>query len=257
MDNTTEGTVMARRSWLVIGSGSLLGVVAVLALGVAGASGDTTGPPVLTVGPVVKGAPGVAKTLRTTDGTWSTSATFTYQWLRCVKGYKGCANLPGEVTYTVIPGATAVTYTPVTADVGHVLVAQVTATNAAGSTSVLSNGDGPVEARPPWAKEKPWIRGTKRVGQRIYVNGPGWTRSPYMFRYQWLRCSADGNACIPITGKRKQCYPGSCIRVSIGTDSQYMLTRKDVGHRIRIRATAWNGAGRGTSTSNPTRVIRR
>jgi hypothetical protein len=248
---------MARRRWLVMGGGALLGVVAVLALGAASASGDTTGPPVSTVEPIVTGSPGVGKTLTTTNGTWSTSATFTYEWLRCVKGYKGCVNLPGEVTYTVIPGATAATYTPVAADVGHVLVARVTASNAAGSASVLSSGEGPVEAKPPGAREKPWIRGTKKVGQRIYVTGPGWTRSPYMFRYQWLRCSADGSACVPITGKREQCYSGSCVRVSIGTDSEYTLTRKDVSHRIRIRAAAWNGAGRGTSTSNPTRIIKK
>jgi hypothetical protein len=37
----------------------------------------------------------------------------------------------------------------------------------------------------------------------------------------------------------------------------YKLTKKDVGHRIRILAAAWNGAGRGTSTSNPTRLIKR
>lgn len=246
---------MARRTWLVIGSGSLFGVVAVLALGVAAAGGDTTGPPVSMVGPVVKGPPGVGKTLTTTNGTWSTSATFTYQWLRCAKGYKGCANLPGEVTYTVIPGATASTYVPVAADVGHVLVARVTATNPAGSTTVDSSGNGPVEAKPPGPKETPWIRGTKKVGQTLSVLGPGWTRSPYMFRYQWLRCSADGNECVRIIGKQKQC--GSCIRIKIGVQPDYTLTKKDLGHRIRIRATAWNGAGRGTSTSNPTRVIKK
>src|SRR5436190_1335718 len=82
--------------------------------------------------PQPRGCPGVGKTITTTNGSWSTSASFTYQWLRCVKGYRGCASLPGAPTYTVILGATAATYTPTAADVGHVLVAQVTATNAAG-----------------------------------------------------------------------------------------------------------------------------
>jgi hypothetical protein len=150
---------VARRIRL-IGNGAL-GVLAALTLGAATASGDTTGPPVSTVGPIINGSPGVGKTLKTTTGTWSTSATFKYQWLHCVKGYAGCTNLPGQVTYTVIPGATAATYTPVAADVGHVLVAQVTATNAAGSASVLSSGNGPVEAKPPEAKHEPRIKGTK------------------------------------------------------------------------------------------------
>jgi hypothetical protein len=140
---------MAGRSWLVIGSGALVGVLAALVLGAATASGDTNGPPVSTATPELMGSPGVGKQLRTDNGSWSTSATFTYQWLRCVPGYRGCALLPGPPTYTVIPGATAAAYTPVAADVGHVLVAQVTATNAAGSASVLSSGQGPVEAMPP------------------------------------------------------------------------------------------------------------
>lgn len=246
---------MARRRRSVMGSGALVAALAALALGVTVARGDTTGPPVLTAAPVINGSPGVGKKLTTTNGVWSTSATFSYQWLRCVKGYTSCANLPGEVTYTAIPGGTASTYVPVAADVGHVLVARVTATNPAGSTTVDSSGDGPVEAKPPSAKEKPWIRGTKKLGQTLSALGPGWTRSPYMFRYQWLRCSTDGNECVRISGKQKQC--GSCIRIEIGVQPDYTLTKKDVGHRMRVSATAWNGAGHTTSISNPTRLIER
>ena len=242
---------MARRGWLVIGVGALL--LAALVCGATAARGDATGPPVSTDLPTVSGLPAVGKTLRTTSGSWSTSATFTYQWLRCGKGFRGCtADDPS--TYTVIVGATAATYKLVDADVGHVVLARVTATNAAGSASVFSSGDGPVEAKPPEAKEKPWIRGAKRVGQRIYVTGPGWTHSPYMFTYQWLRCSAEGNDCVRITGKHRPC--SSCLPAPVGTDSEYKLTKKDVGHRLRIRADAWNGAGRGTSTSNPTPIIK-
>lgn len=247
---------MARRSWLVIGSGPLVVVLVALVLGVAVASGDTSGPPISTASPTMTGAPGVGKTLRTTNGSWSTAATFTYEWLRCVTGYKGCVNLPGEVTYTVIPGATAATYTPVVADVGHLLVARVTATNGAGSASALSQGKGPIEAKPPGVRHRPWVRGTKKVGQSLYESGTAWTRSPYMFRDQWLRCSADGNVCVLITGEQKQCTNGSCFRVDIGVGPDYRLTEKDVGHRIRLRVAAWNGAGRATSISNPTRIIK-
>jgi hypothetical protein len=102
--------MVARRSWLLIGTGALVGVLAALALGVATASGDDTGPPVSTVGPIVQGSPGVGKTMKVTNGSWSTSATFTYQWVRCDAHYAGCTN---------IPGATAATYVPVAADVGH------------------------------------------------------------------------------------------------------------------------------------------
>jgi hypothetical protein len=248
---------MRKPTWLLIGGVALAGVPAALTLGAATASGDTTGPPVSTYAPTASGSPGVGKTIRTTNGSWSTSATFTYQWLRCVKGYRACANLPGPPTYTVIAGVTAATYRPVAADVGHVLVARVTATNTAGSASVLSSGLGPVEARPPGVKHKPWIGGAKKVGHTVYETDDHWTRSPSMFRLQWFRCSSLGNDCVRITAVRKQCENGNCIRIKIGVQSDYKLTKKDVGHRLRVRVAAWNGAGRATSTSNPTRIIRK
>jgi hypothetical protein len=240
---------------LVIGSGAVVVVLAALTLGAATASGDTTGPPVSTYPPTASGLPGVGKTIRTTNGSWSTSAGFAYQWLRCVKGYRGCANLPGAPTYVVIPGATAAIYTPVAADVGHFLVAQVTATNAAGSASVLSSGLGPVESKPPGVEHKPWIGGKKRLGQSVHEADTHWTRSPYMFRDQWLRCSAKGNACVRITGEQKQCASDACVRIKIGVQPSYKLTKKDLGHRLRVQVAAWNGAGRATSTSSPTRII--
>lgn len=248
---------MARRSLLALGSGALLCVPAVLVVGAAAASGGTTSPPVSTNRPTVTGSPGVGKTLTTTNGSWSTSATFTYQWLRCVKGYRACADPSDPSTYTEIAGATASTYKLAPADVGHIVMALVTATNAAGSASALSSGKGPVEGKPPGVKHAPWIRGTKKVGQSVYEAATSWTRSPYMFRDQWLRCSATGNACVKITGARRQCENGACIRIPLGTGGAYLLTKKDVGHRVRVRVTAWNGAGRATSTSPPTRIVTR
>jgi hypothetical protein len=49
----------------------------------------------------------------------------------------------------------------------------VTATDAAGSASVMSSGEGPVEARPPGSKHKPWIEGTKKVGKTVFATDVG------------------------------------------------------------------------------------
>jgi len=240
---------VAERSWLARGGGVLLGVLVALALGAATASGDASGPPVSTVGPELSGSPGVGKTLSVTPGTWSTSATFTYQWLRCSAFFTSCAD---------IPGATAVTYIPVGADVGHVLAARVTATNAAGSASALSSGKGPVAAKPPGIKHKPWITGTKKVGHTVSEADTSWTRSPYMFTDRWLRCSAKGNVCVRIKeGKMQLCSDGVCFEVENPSGTQYKLTKQDVGHRIRLTVSAWNGAGRATATSPPTRIVKR
>ena len=236
---------MARRGRLVLGS-ALVGALAALGLGAAAASGDTPGPPVMTAAPVVTGTPGLGNTLTTDEGSWSTSATFAYQWLRCDENYAGC---------TDIPGATATTYETVAADVGHVLGTLVTATNAEGSATALSTGMGPVEARPPATTHGPRVTGPKKVGRRVYETGDRWARAPYVFTAQWLRCSAEGKACVRITGKRMRCWHGSCVRVSVGRQWDYLLTRKDAGHRLRVRVAASNGVGRAVSTSVPTRVI--
>lgn len=240
---------MAERSRLGRGSGALLGLLVALALGAAAARGDTTGPPVSTVSPELVGSPGVGKTLSVTNGTWSTSATFTYQWLRCSALFTGCAG---------ILDATAATYTAVAADVGHVLAARVTATNAAGSASALSSGLGPVEAKPPGIEHRPWISGTKKVGHTVSETGTRWRRSPYMFTDRWLRCSAEGDVCVRIKeDKIRLCSRGTCYRIENPAGGSYTLMKKDVGHRIRLKVAAWNGAGRSTSTSLPTRIVTR
>jgi RHS repeat-associated protein len=83
---------------------------------------NTIRPKLSTTSPVV----GTAVTAG--SGTWSASAVYSYQWERCTLGLK--------VTCTPIAGATNQTYTPVMADLGYGLVAQVTATNAFGSVMV-------------------------------------------------------------------------------------------------------------------------
>jgi hypothetical protein len=222
-----------------------LAVLAGLSLGVPSASGDT-GLPAATVPPIATGSAGVGKQLTADSGLWSTTATLTYQWLRCDAYYAGCVE---------IPGATDATYTVVADDVGHVLGVRVTATNAAGSAVALSNGLGPVAAKPPRPAHRPTIKGLKQVGRRVYEAGDRWTHSPDTFSIRWLRCSARGNACVRITGTRLRCAAGSCLRVDVGTEWDYRLTEKDVGHRLRARVTAWNGAGHSVSTSKPTRIV--
>lgn len=238
---------MARRSRLLVVPIAFIGALTALALGAASATGDT-GTPVSTVPPIATGSPAVGKQLTTESGIWSTDATFTYQWLRCDAHFAAC---------TDIPGATGTTYTVVAADVGHVLGARVTAANAAGSAAAVSNGLGPVAARAPEPRHRPSIKGPEKLGQRVYEAADRWSHSPDAFTIRWLRCSPQGNACVPITGKQLRCADGSCLRVDIGREWTYKLTARDVGHRLRVRVTARNGAGQATSASNPTRTVER
>jgi virginiamycin B lyase len=74
----------------------------------------------------------------TTTGTWTNSPTgYAYQWERCNATGGECA---------AISGASSSTYTPVVADVGHTLVAKVTAKNSGGEGSAHSKATGKVQA---------------------------------------------------------------------------------------------------------------
>lgn len=72
-------------------------------------------------------APTVGEVLTTTNGTWTGSGlSFTYQWQDCNSVGASCVN---------IGGATASSYTIVSADLGDTITAIVTATNSGGSVS--------------------------------------------------------------------------------------------------------------------------
>lgn len=85
-------------------------------------------PPVNTTAPFVSGTATVGSTLTCTQGNWTYVPTaYAYQWLR------NNAN---------IAGATASTRVLVAADSGTNISCRVTATNAAGSTPIVSNAIG-------------------------------------------------------------------------------------------------------------------
>src|SRR4051794_6697497 len=87
------------------------------------------------------GSPAVGDHLTGNAGGWSgNGVTYTYQWMRCDGDGLNC--LP-------IDGATALTYTSSTADVGHALVFCVTASNSGGSSTSCSAPTAPVVAVHP------------------------------------------------------------------------------------------------------------
>jgi hypothetical protein len=191
--------------------------------------------PVLTATtpPLVFGVPAIGRTLSVTNGAWNTTVgSFAYQWLRCAANGSGC---------TPIAGATHATYAIVEPDAGRTLEGRVSATNAAGTVTALSNHTGLVLARPT-VEQKPRIKGKARGGRRLKASPGTWSDSPTSFRYTWLRCNAPGKHCRTIRR---------------GTRSTYRLRTADVGHRLRVRVTATNAAGQSTATSRATPLVAR
>ena len=89
----------------------------------------------------------------------------------------------------------------------------------------------------PAASATPHISGRARVGKKLTASKGSWSGTPAAYRFQWLRCSAQG---------------GSCKTIGKATKSAYKVTKKDAKHRLRVRVTAVNGAGLGIAISRPT-----
>src|SRR5690348_8210061 len=102
---------------------------AVPTLIVAAASlGQATAAPSNTSLPSISGSARDGSMLTASHGSWTGSPTsYAYQWLRCDAQGGNCA---------AIAGATSQRYTVQTADVGHRLQVQVTATNKIGRAHV-------------------------------------------------------------------------------------------------------------------------
>ena len=91
--------------------------------------GSLTTPPANLTAPSTSGTPITGSLQTGTNGTWSGSPTFTYQWQRCAADGNGCA---------AISSATTLTYRAVAADAGHTLRLQVTGSSPAGSAAATS-----------------------------------------------------------------------------------------------------------------------
>ncbi len=101
------------------------GVGSPIGLGAFGAPGS---PESLTP-PAIAGAPQLGLELTASPGTWAGApAGYTYQWERCKRG-----------SCQAIAGATASTYTPVTADVGSTERVSVIASNSVGYSPIVDS----------------------------------------------------------------------------------------------------------------------
>ena len=179
--------------------------------------------------PQISGTYTAGQMLTESGDTWSNNPTsFTYQWLRCTSGVcdKAITNGGNAQTYTLKP----------TADVGHTLEVQVTATNAGGSTTATS-AQTPVIASAvpvPVNVGAPTISGTTEVGQTLTEGAAAWTNSPTSTPIQWRRCDSNSANCQDIAG---------------ATGKTYTLTTTDRGAMMQVAESATNAGGTTTAYS--------
>lgn len=171
------------------------------------------GAPANTAAPVVTGTVTDTTSLSVSDGTWTHSPTFTYQWQR---------------DGVDISGETASTHTVVTADLGHAIKCIVTGTNGDGSAAADSN-----TLSPPANTVLPDITGTPAIGETLTVSDGTWTNTPTSYAYQWNRDAA------PIVGATASSY----LLASLDADTDITCT---------VTATNADGDTPATSTAeNP------
>jgi hypothetical protein len=205
--------------------------------------------PTATAEPTIAGTPVVGEALHATNGTWSGAPPLQlgYRWRRCHGAGK-----PDASDCRTIGGASKADYTVRRADVGARLRVQVTATNAAGSSTSTSNPTARVtEPAPrkiaPQASAEPTVGGTAQAGRVLRATRGRWAGTrPITFSFQWVRCGPDGGAADG----------SNCAAISGAAGASYRLAQADVGARLRVRVTASNAAGSRTVASNATAAVR-
>ena len=180
-------------------------------------------PPQNTTRPSVSGTARLAATMSAIPGVWTPAgASFAYQWQRSATG-----------GYTDIAGATASTYSPAAADLGHTLRVNVTASNPDGSVSAASDATSAVIGPPKNLTAPAAPSGTLQDASTLTADPGTWDTPGVSFAFQWLRCPAtatDTTNCTPL-----------------GTAATYTLATADVGARIAVTVAATSTGG----TSDP------
>jgi hypothetical protein len=173
-----------------------------------------------TVAPALSGTFQVGQTVSCSDGTWTNTPTgYAYQWRR------------GGVD---ISGATAATRVLTEADIGAVMSCRVTATNAMGSASTLSNNSSAVLALAPINTTLPVITGTAQQGENLFCSTGSWVNVPVSYAYQWKRDGAN---------------------IGGATTNSYTPTIFDVGVQLTCVVSATNTGGTGNATSAATAAV--
>jgi hypothetical protein len=190
-------------------------------------------PPANTVAPSITGQPLVDATLTAVNGTWTPGApntpAYTHQWNRCDAEGAACAP---------IGGATASTYVPQAGDVGRRLTVTVTGTNLDGSAKATSSPTAVIALPPaPENTARPVVSAVTPpagVGRQLRTTNGTWRNGVREYRYDWLRCAADGTDCASIGAEDRNTYTPS---------------RDDLDRTITVKVTAINSGGSASATA--------
>jgi hypothetical protein len=198
----------------------------------AGAAVEVAAPPANLTPPSIAGTAQANETLTADPGAWSGWPTaLAFRWQQSADG--------GQ-TFTDIADASGSTYTPGVAEIGlHIRVA-VTATNASGEGTAVSEATGPVLLPGPVSTTPPVLSGLALEGEVLHATTGEWLGDPTTFAFEWRRCAPDGTGCVAI---------GSA------TSADYTVQGDDVSSVLRVAVTATNAFGSTTAVSEASSVV--
>ncbi len=226
-----------RRRRLTLGAGTVAGAVlaTLIALATPGSASTRAVAPANVVPPAIAGTAAQGSTLTASSGSWTgdTPITFGFQWRVCDTSGATCSD---------IAGANGQTHTIGSSEVGSTVRVMVTATNASGTSTALSQQTLAVApATAPVNTAAPAVSGPAQAGQILVTSAGSWAGSPPpTFTYQWQRCNSSGSGCVILYGQQS---------------TTYAVSDADVGATMRTLVTATNGAGTATAQSAQTAVI--
>jgi len=217
----------------------------------------TIGAPRNTEEPSISGTTTQGRILTALVGTWAgaTPLSYSYQWVRCPAD----GGLGDGSNCATISGASSRTYTLAAGDVGSRMRVRVTSANGLGSQTAASNATAVVAASSgggssgsgssatgPRNTGLPTIVGTAVQGQALTATAGVWTgTTPIFYSYQWLRCDADGG----------DPSGADCDLIDDADSARYVVTREDVGRRLRVEVEADNVEDFEYATSDATAVV--
>ncbi len=159
-----------------------------------------SGPPVNTVAPSLSGTAQDGKALTVNKGTWTGGATiaYTYQWQ---------VSTDSGSTWNDIAGAATTSYTPPAGSAGKQVRANVTATNADGTSQASSPASAVILAAPPVNTVAPSLSGTAQDGKALTVAKGTWTGvATITYAYQWQVSTDGGTTWSDIAGAASTSY---------------------------------------------------
>lgn len=171
-------------------------------------------PPINSVAPAVSGSNARGGTLTSADGSWLNPpiTSITYQWRR------NGSNISGAVNNN---------YTLTISDIATSINCAVTASNGAGSKTVLSNSISVVDI-PPVNLTVPVLAGLGKVGVAVTTNNGTWLNNPVSYSYQWKK---------------------NGVNISGATSSNYTPISGDLGATLTCTVTAINTGGSSSVTT--------